>query len=160
MPGGELSAGEVRAPSGATAPAPTWVGPGTSIATPCDPAPTAVAPLAPPGACRLPCETGNSMWHLRGLGGFVTFSGTDPADDCGYAGLDFGRTFCGCWGLDVFYRWNSGQFDRLTPTGLSTKARLVAEFLRRKQAEYDALKAEIEELRSELRRDSTPRRNG
>lgn len=37
----------------------------------------------------------------------------------------------------------------LTPAGLSKKAELMAGFLRRKMAEYDALKAEIEDLRRE-----------
>ena len=26
--------------------------------------------------------------------------------------MDVGRTFCGCWGLDFFYRWHGCQFDR------------------------------------------------
>lgn len=38
----------------------------------------------------------------------------------------------------------------LTPAGIAAKASLTAGFLRRKQAEYDALKAEIEELSREL----------
>jgi len=37
----------------------------------------------------------------------------------------------------------------LTPTGIAGKARLTNHFLRRKLAEYDALKAEIEQLRVE-----------
>ncbi len=38
----------------------------------------------------------------------------------------------------------------LTPQGLTAKARLATAFLKRKQAEYDALKQEIETLREEL----------
>ncbi len=38
----------------------------------------------------------------------------------------------------------------LTPDGLSEKARLTLRFLRRKMVEYDALKEEISELKSEL----------
>ena len=38
----------------------------------------------------------------------------------------------------------------LTPRGLDYKARLTAGFLRRKVAEYEALKAEIAALKSEL----------
>ena len=37
----------------------------------------------------------------------------------------------------------------LTPRGIAGKARLTNHFLRRKLAEYDALKAEIEQLRLE-----------
>ena len=38
----------------------------------------------------------------------------------------------------------------LTPGGLETKARLTAGFLKRKRAEYEALRAEIEALQTEL----------
>ena len=38
----------------------------------------------------------------------------------------------------------------LTPDGLAEKARLTRRFLRRKMAEYEALKAEIAEVRAEL----------
>lgn len=67
------------------------------------------------GACGLDCLRGVSRWHVRGVAGFVFYEGDDPADDCGYGGVDIGRTFCGCWSLDAYYRWNSGQFDRADP---------------------------------------------
>lgn len=38
----------------------------------------------------------------------------------------------------------------LTPAGLGQKAAITARFLARKQAEYDALKREIDELSAEL----------
>ena len=38
----------------------------------------------------------------------------------------------------------------LTPTGLAEKANLTRRFLKRKMQEYDALKAEIETLQSEM----------
>lgn len=38
----------------------------------------------------------------------------------------------------------------LTPQGAAVKATLTASFLRRKMAEYEALKAEIERLKTEL----------
>jgi EPS-associated MarR family transcriptional regulator len=38
----------------------------------------------------------------------------------------------------------------LTPTGLAAKARLTSRFLKRKLVEYEALRAEIEELRAEV----------
>lgn len=38
----------------------------------------------------------------------------------------------------------------LTPSGIDAKARLTAGFLRRKYAEYEALKAEIEALEAEM----------
>ena len=38
----------------------------------------------------------------------------------------------------------------LTPAGIAAKAALTGRFLKRKMAEYEALKAEIEALRSEL----------
>ena len=41
----------------------------------------------------------------------------------------------------------------LTPSGLSEKARLTGRFLQRKLAEYEALKAEIEDLRAQERID-------
>ena len=44
----------------------------------------------------------------------------------------------------------------LTPAGLSKKAELAAGFLRRKMAEYDALRAEIEEIRRETSGDQGP----
>jgi hypothetical protein len=61
--------------------------------------------------CGLLCEEGISRWHVRGVVGLATFSGTDPAENCIYYGADIGRTFCGCWGLDAYYRYNSGRFD-------------------------------------------------
>jgi EPS-associated MarR family transcriptional regulator len=47
----------------------------------------------------------------------------------------------------------------LTPRGLEHKARLTAGFLKRKRAEYDALRAEIEALQAEveLGADAAPR---
>ena len=38
----------------------------------------------------------------------------------------------------------------LTPKGIAEKAALTAKFLRRKMNEYDALRAEIEQLQAEL----------
>ena len=38
----------------------------------------------------------------------------------------------------------------LTPAGMAEKSKLTAEFLRRKVAEYEALQADIEALRTEL----------
>jgi hypothetical protein len=43
-----------------------------------------------------------------------------------------------------------GYVYLLTPKGMAAKAQLAGGFLKRKMAEYDALKAEIESLRSEL----------
>ncbi len=43
-----------------------------------------------------------------------------------------------------------GYVYLLTPKGIAAKAQLAGGFLKRKMAEYDALKAEIESLRSEL----------
>jgi EPS-associated MarR family transcriptional regulator len=37
----------------------------------------------------------------------------------------------------------------LTPEGLDTKARITARFIQRKRAEYDALKAELDQLTAE-----------
>ncbi|MCB9829665.1 MAG: hypothetical protein H6806_07885 [Planctomycetes bacterium] len=66
-------------------------------------------------ACGLPCMTGVSQWHVRGVLGRVFYEGDDSGDACDYWGIDIGRTFCGCWGLDAYYRWNSGKFDRADP---------------------------------------------
>ena len=62
--------------------------------------------------CGLPCADGISQWHIRGVVGIATFAGTDAAENCTYYGVDIGRTFCGCWGWDIYYRYNSGRFDR------------------------------------------------
>lgn len=43
-----------------------------------------------------------------------------------------------------------GYLYLLTPKGVAAKAALTARFLRRRLAEYDALKAEIEQLRCDL----------
>ncbi len=126
------------APSGAVAPAPRLIG-STAPAAPTYTQSQPVSPSGPPtvtyvdqpaappapvltsplqsgqwNGCGLPCANGISTWHVRGVVGRAFFSGTDAPEDCGYAGVDVGRTFCGCWGLDAFYRWNSGQFHRLT----------------------------------------------
>jgi EPS-associated MarR family transcriptional regulator len=44
----------------------------------------------------------------------------------------------------------------LTPQGIDAKARIAARFLQRKRAEYDALKAEIEQLTAEVQSQSKP----
>lgn len=71
--------------------------------------------------CGLPCAQGISMWHVRPVVGLATFAGDDAAENCIYYGLDFGRTFCGCWGLDVYYRYNSGRFTREPTPGITFK---------------------------------------
>ena len=43
-----------------------------------------------------------------------------------------------------------GYLYLLTPMGMAAKTTLTARFLRRKVAEYEALKAEIEQLRCEV----------
>ena len=45
----------------------------------------------------------------------------------------------------------------LTPSGVDAKARLTARFLKQKIAEYEALKAEIEQLSAEVSATPTPR---
>ena len=42
----------------------------------------------------------------------------------------------------------------LTPTGVREKVRMTRDYLRRKEAEYEAILSEIDTLRSELRSDS------
>ena len=44
-----------------------------------------------------------------------------------------------------------GYLYLLTPMGIAAKTALTARFLKRKLAEYEALKAEIEQLKSEVR---------
>jgi EPS-associated MarR family transcriptional regulator len=44
-----------------------------------------------------------------------------------------------------------GYFYQITPRGLDAKARLTFQFLKIKQAEYKAMKAEIESLEREAR---------
>ena len=43
-----------------------------------------------------------------------------------------------------------GYLYLLTPMGISAKAQLTASFLRRKMAEYEALRAEIDQLQAEV----------
>ncbi|WP_200251452.1 MarR family EPS-associated transcriptional regulator [Lamprobacter modestohalophilus] len=45
----------------------------------------------------------------------------------------------------------------LTPEGLENKARITASFLQRKRAEYDALRAEIEQLSAEIEVEDAPK---
>jgi EPS-associated MarR family transcriptional regulator len=45
----------------------------------------------------------------------------------------------------------------LTPSGIEAKARITARFLKRKIAEYHAIKAEIEQLRAEVDTTDAPR---
>lgn len=105
--------------SAPAAPAQAVVGatPAQPAAPPCAPPP---APMAAPAertwsGCALPCADGISMWHVRGVIGEAFSFGEDPIDNCLYWGGDIGRTFCGCWGLDAFYRYHSGQLDRNNP---------------------------------------------
>ncbi len=93
--------------------------------TPCAPPPCAPPPCAPPPCaapcppepCGLPCERCESDWHVRALGGFSFWLGTDAGDNCGYVGADVGRNLCGsCWSIDGFWRGHSAQFDR-DPSG-------------------------------------------
>lgn len=44
-----------------------------------------------------------------------------------------------------------GYIYILTPIGIAEKAALASRFLKRKMSEYDALKAEIEALKSEIK---------
>lgn len=44
----------------------------------------------------------------------------------------------------------SAYLYKLTPKGIEEKARVTVRFLRRKQEEYEAIKAEIEELQAEV----------
>jgi EPS-associated MarR family transcriptional regulator len=49
---------------------------------------------------------------------------------------------------------------KLTPKGMEEKARVTVRFLRRKMQEYEAIKAEIEELRTECEVLEGPRDKG
>ena len=44
-----------------------------------------------------------------------------------------------------------GYLYLLTPSGIAAKTTLTAQFLKRKLAEYEALKTEIEQLKSEVK---------
>jgi EPS-associated MarR family transcriptional regulator len=52
-----------------------------------------------------------------------------------------------------------GYYYILTPKGLTEKAAVAARFLERKRAEYEALRAEIEELSAELGQDGSGQRD-
>lgn len=62
--------------------------------------------------CGLPCEQGISKWHVRGVVGWPFFVGTDEPDGCSYWGVDLGRTHCGCWGYDLYYRMAGAKYKR------------------------------------------------
>lgn len=62
--------------------------------------------------CGLPCEDGISSWHARLVGGWPLYVGDDDPEPCSYWGVDLGRTHCGCWGYDVYYRMSGAKFDR------------------------------------------------
>jgi len=113
-PGGYTVTKNAAAP--ATSPAPAPVTPRTPVG-----ARSAWAVPAGTYTCGLPCKDGISQWHLRGVLGYATFSGTDSPENCTYWGLDVGRTFCGCWGWDLYYRYNSGRFTREPTPGVTFK---------------------------------------
>ncbi len=48
-------------------------------------------------------------------------------------------------------RKKSAYLYKLTPTGLKEKAKVTYRFLRRKEKEYDELKAQLEELEREAK---------
>lgn len=77
-------------------------------------APAAAVPLSQRcwSGCGLPCEDGISSWHVRLVGGWPLYEGTDTPDPCSYWGVDLGRTHCGCWGYDLYYRMSGCKFDR------------------------------------------------
>ena len=50
-----------------------------------------------------------------------------------------------------------GYVYLLTPRGIAEKSSLTSEFLKRKMHEYEALKAEIESLKSEVEKQSNPK---
>ena len=121
---GYASPGVAAYPGSPPPPPPPPGGGSPEVGAPVSVAPVAVAPTPTPAGtggwvvpartytCGLPCADGISQWHVRGVVGIATFSGTDSAENCNYYGLDVGRTFCGCWGLDFYYRYNSGRFTR------------------------------------------------
>ncbi|MDJ0522288.1 MAG: hypothetical protein QNJ90_09465 [Planctomycetota bacterium] len=90
-----------------------------TVTQPCPPEPCApvtttqlVTPERTYSGCWPPCNDGISQWHVRGVIGLSFSEGTDDFEDCNYWGVDVGRTFCGCWGLDLYYRYNTGRFSR------------------------------------------------
>lgn len=107
--------------------APVPVAGPTVVSQACPPEPCApqatttqlVTPERTYSGCWPPCNDGISQWHGRAVVGMAFSEGTDPFIECSYYGLDVGRTFCGCWGLDLYYRYNSGRFKRDPATGFS-----------------------------------------
>ena len=65
------------------------------------------------GCCGLPCESGCSDWHVRGLVGWPFFTGDSTSmEGCYYFGVDAGWTSPCCWGVDVFARFFGAEADR------------------------------------------------
>ncbi len=109
---------------GAPVAGPAVVAPGTVCAPdPCAaPVATATRLVTPErsySGCWPPCNDGISQWHVRPVIGLAFSEGTDNFEECSYFGVDVGRTFCGCWGLDLYYRYNTGRFERQQPNGIA-----------------------------------------
>lgn len=80
----------------------------------------AVFGAASDGGCGLPCETGCSQWHVRGVFGQGFFAGDDNGSDCTYFGFDIGSTMGdSCWSFDAFYRAHGGRFNREVTSGVA-----------------------------------------
>jgi len=105
---------------GAPTPGPAVAAPGDAACPPCAPPATTTQMVAPErtySGCWPPCNDGISQWHGRAVVGRAFSSGTDHFIECSYYGADVGRTFCGCWGLDLYWRYNTGRFHRDTALG-------------------------------------------
>ncbi len=85
----------------------------------CQPDPAAAGVLRDiRNSVSLPCERRRSRWHARAVGGW-TFTAGDESGDSGFlAGVDIGRTFAGCIGVDLYYRYTAQTFDRVVTGGL------------------------------------------
>ena len=65
------------------------------------------------GCCGLPCESGCGDWHVRALAGWPFFVGDNTTiEGCYYVGVDVGRTWPCCWGVDLFARAFGCEADR------------------------------------------------
>ena len=66
----------------------------------------------------LACERREEGWHAVFVGGAALWVGSGAGSPGAYAGIDLGYRTCNCWGIDVFYRYAGGTFDRTLPSGL------------------------------------------
>ncbi|MDA1195398.1 MAG: autotransporter outer membrane beta-barrel domain-containing protein, partial [Planctomycetota bacterium] len=99
---------------------PSADGTGAPRALPAERLPPAPLPANIRDQVLLPCEVLRDTWLIRGIGGWsFALADTDSGDKSGmYFGFDIGRTWQGCFGIDLYYRYSEQSFDRQVTGGI------------------------------------------